>query len=275
MTPVPLTEAVDTHLYGGKAVKLGEALRAGLPAPIGFALDTHLVEAASAGSWRARGAVAEAFDRLGGPVAVRSSAVGEDGAGASFAGQHLTVLNVTSADETIEAVRRVHDSAHEPAALAYRQKRGLGDVEGIGVVIQRLLDPEAAGVMFTRNPLTGADERVIESAWGLGEAVVSGLVTPDTYRVSRSGRLLASEAGDKPVALRRTPGCGTREETLSPERAAALSLGPESVALLNDLAARCEEVYGPDLDIEWAIEGGRACLLQVRPITSMRAREAA
>ena len=103
---------------------------------------------------------------LGGPLAVRSSAVDEDGAEASFAGQHLTLLNVPSVEELAAAVSEIWWSANSDSAITYRQRVGLFTRPSVGVVVQALLDPDTAGVMFTQNPVTGADERVIEASWG-------------------------------------------------------------------------------------------------------------
>ena len=127
----------------------------------------------------------KAVGPLGGPLAVRSSAVDEDGADASFAGQHLTLLNVPSADALGTALREIWWSANSDSAISYRKRVGLFTRPSVAVVVQVLLDPESAGVMFTRNPISGADERMIEASWGLGEAVVAGVVIPDSYRVAR------------------------------------------------------------------------------------------
>ena len=123
------------------------------------------------------------------PLAVRSSCVDEDSAEASFAGQHLTLLNIPSCDEVPDAVREIWWSANSDSAITYRQRVGLFRQPSVGVVVQALLDPDCAGVMFTRNPINGADERVIEASWGLGEAVVAGRVVPDNYRIARSGEV--------------------------------------------------------------------------------------
>src|SRR5207344_990008 len=139
---------------------------------------------------------------LGGPLAVRSSAVDEDGAESSFAGQHLTVLNVPSAGEVPNAVREVWWSANSDSAITYRKRVGLFTRPSVGVVVQALLDPAAAGVMFTQNPVTGADECLIEASWGLGEAVVAGLVIPDHFRIDRSGQVVERKCGRKMIAIR-------------------------------------------------------------------------
>jgi pyruvate,water dikinase len=192
--------------------------------------------------------------------------VDEDSQAASFAGQHTTRLGVYSLDELLDAVVAVQKSAFEPAALAYRQRLGIAGAPRMAVVVQRLIDAECAGVLFTRNPLDGTDERVIEAAWGLGEVVVAGLVTPDRYRVARDGRVLERSAGDKDLALR--PGrAGLVEETLDPDRAAELCLDESRLARLHELALRCEAQFGPELDLEWAFEGPLLYLLQQRPIT--------
>jgi pyruvate,water dikinase len=135
------------------------------------------------------------------------------------------------------------------------------------VVVQRLLDPECAGVMFTRNPITGADERMIEASWGLGEAVVAGLVIPDSYRVTRDGQVLERRAGLKRIAVRSLPTGGTVEADVPPELVEQLCLDDSQLEALNDLALRCEEVYGPDRDIEWAVADGTVYLLQCRAVT--------
>ena len=151
------------------------------------------------------------------PLAVRSSCVDEDSAEASFAGQHLTLLNVPSVDAVGAALREIWWSANSDSAITYRQRVGLFTRPSVGVVVQTLLDPEVAGVMFTQNPVSGADERMIEASWGLGEAVVAGQVIPDSYRVSRSGEVLERTAGVKKIAIRPVADGGTVEEEVAPE----------------------------------------------------------
>jgi pyruvate,water dikinase len=121
--------------------------------------------------------------------------------------------------------------------------------------------------MFTRNPVTGADERMIETSWGLGEAVVAGLVIPDNFRIDREGQVLERRAGLKRVAIRCLPTGGTVESEVPPELVEKLCLDDERLADLNRLALRCEEVYGPDRDIEWAVADGQVYLLQCRAVT--------
>src|SRR3954451_521940 len=257
---VPLAEAHDHSVFGSKAVGLGDAIRGGVPVPPGFALSGPTVDAVASGEQSVITQLAESVGSLAPPFAVRSSAVGEDGADASFAGQHITLLNVPSATAVTDAVRDIWWSANSDSAISYRQRKDLFVRPSVGVVVQALLDPEVAGVMFTQNPIRGADERVIEAAWGLGEVVVAGLVIPDHYRVTRSGEVLERTAGLKKIAIRRAPEGGTVEEQLSKEDAERHSLSDDQLAELNVLAARCEDVYGQGRDIEWAIAGGQLYL---------------
>jgi pyruvate,water dikinase len=264
---VRLEDAHDVSLYGSKAVGLGDAARSGVPLPPGVALSGAVVEAVASEDAEAIAAMAELVAPLGSPLAVRSSAVDEDGAEASFAGQHLTLLNVPGGDAVADAVREIWWSANSDSAITYRQRVGLFVRPSVGVVIMRLLDPDSAGVMFTRNPINGADERVIEASWGLGEAVVAGRVVPDNYRIARSGEVLDRTPGYKKLAIRKLPDGGTFEEALAPELVEALCLDDAKLAKMHDLATRCEEVYGADRDIEWAFQGDELFLLQCRAIT--------
>jgi pyruvate,water dikinase len=186
----------------------------------------------------------EAVRSLPTPLAVRSSCVDEDSAAASFAGQHLTVLNVPTADDVADAVREIWWSANSDSAITYRKRLGVFTRPSVGVVVQSLLSPECAGVMFTRNPITGADERMVEAAWGLGEAVVAGRVIPDTFRLARSGEVLDRRPGLKKFAIRPTASGGTVEEDVAPELMEALCLSDEQLGRLGDLATACERVYG-------------------------------
>jgi phosphoenolpyruvate synthase/pyruvate phosphate dikinase len=135
------------------------------------------------------------------------------------------------------------------------------------VVVQSLLDPDAAGVMFTQNPVTGDDELMIEASWGLGEAVVAGLVIPDHFRVARSGEVLERTAGLKRIRIRALPEGGTREEDVPVELTEQLCLDDSQLADLGALADRCEQVYGRARDIEFAFAGGSLYLLQCRAVT--------
>ena len=219
---VPFKKARETALYGSKAVGLGEAARHGLAVPPGVALSGDMVEAVASGEEYAIERLAKAIAALSPPFAVRSSAVDEDSAAASFAGQHLTVLNVHSAADVPGAVREVWWSANSDSAITYRQKLGLFTRPSVGVVVQTLLNPTVAGVMFTEHPVTGVDERLIEASWGLGEAVVAGLVVPDHFRLDRAGAVVERKAGHKRIAIRTLPNGGTFEQPVAPAEARQL-----------------------------------------------------
>jgi phosphoenolpyruvate synthase/pyruvate phosphate dikinase len=264
---VPLADAAEESLFGAKAVGLGQAARAGLPIPPGVALAGQVTEAVAAGMEDAIGAVMAAAGFLTGPLAVRSSAVDEDGADASFAGQHLTLLNVPSSADLSAAIRQIWWSANSDSVITDRKRVGLFDRPSVGVVVQALLDPEVAGVMFTQNPINGADERLIEASWGLGEAVVAARVIPDHFRLDRSGAVLERTAGLKKVAIRAAADGGTVERDVPPELVEALCLDEGQLQMLGALATRCEEVYGPGRDIEWAYADDQIYLLQCRAVT--------
>ncbi len=253
---VPLAKARDTSVFGSKAVGLGDAIREGLPVPPGIALSGPIVEAVAAGEERATKTVAKLARTLRTPLAVRSSAADEDGAEASFAGQHVTLLNVRSIDDLTSALSEIWWSANSDSAITYRQRVGLFTRPSVGVVVQELLNPDSAGVMFTQNPVTGDDECMIEASWGLGEAVVAALVIPDNFRIDRAGRVLERTPGRKRIAVRAVAGGGTVEEEIPAAQVESLCLDDGQLAELSRLALRCEQVYGPARDIEWAFAGG-------------------
>ena len=264
---VPLEDAHDESLFGAKATGLGAAARSGLRIPAGIALSGSIVDLVAAGHEAAVAELTMAARPLAGPLAVRSSAVDEDGADASFAGQHLTLLNVPSVDDVRAAVQEIWWSANSDSAITYRQRVGLFTRPSIGVVVQSLLSPDVAGVLFTQNPINGADERLIEASWGLGEVVVAGRVIPDSFRMDRDGKVLERTPGVKKVAIRAASDGGTFEEDVEAERVEMLCLDDDLLTQLNDLADQCEQIFGPARDIEWALAEGEIYLLQCRAVT--------
>jgi len=266
-TAVQLQEAVDESQFGGKCVSLGNAIRAGLPTPGGFALSADVVNRIAADGSMAFPDAIDVFEALAPAMAVRSSAVGEDSDEASFAGQHATVLNVMNKDAMLAAIHTVYQSAHSPEALAYREKMGVSAEPAIAVALQKQILSDVSGVMFTRNPITGADERYIEASWGLGEAIVSGLVVPDSFRLSRQGQVMARTAGEKDLRLEADREGNVIEVEIEGEAVEALCVNDSQLLELHDLASRCEATYGTGLDIEWAISEGKVYLLQCRAIT--------
>jgi pyruvate, water dikinase len=273
MSWAPLADAADESIFGGKAAALARAVRAGLPVPPGLALAASFVEAVGGGERAAADELA-ALPVPAGPLAVRSSAIGEDSAAASFAGQHASMLNVCGGPALLEAVQAVWRSASSDAALAYRRRLGIEGPPRMGVVVQRLAAADVAGVLFTVNPVTGAEERVIEAAWGLGEAVVQGMVVPDRYRVSPAGELLEWVPGHMRTAVRPRAGGSVAEEPLAAGLDGAPCLDDARILALHQLALDCERVWDGAHDIEWAFAGGEVVLLQRRAITRLPKRAA-
>jgi len=216
------------------------------------------------------------------PVAVRSSATAEDTEAASFAGMNETFLNVRGADAVVDSVRRCWSSLFGARTIFYRAEKGLpqADME-IAVVVQRQVDVERAGVMFTVDPASGARDRiVIEGAFGLGEAVVSGRVSPDRYVVDKSTlAILAREIHSKTAVVEARAGGGTVLREVSGDEALRPTLSDDEVRVLAELGKRIERHYDAPQDTEWAIDAeGRTWMLQARPVTALRdapAREAA
>ncbi len=274
MLPRRLKESLDESAFGGKAVQLSAALRAGLPVPNGVALPVAFVDTVATGLPHALARLTEIFDAFDGPAAVRSSAVGEDSEIASFAGQHETRLNIRSAPALIEAVRAIWQSARSQSALAYRRRLGLSPEPKMGIIVQKLVIPSTAGVLFTRNPLDGTDEMVIEASWGLGEAVVAGLVTPDRYRLSHDGATIECVPGIKHIALQVLPYGGTKQQEVAAELVHVRCLNEAQLRRLRALAIRCEEVFGGTQDLEWAFADGTLYLLQRRAATGLKSKEA-
>jgi pyruvate,water dikinase len=222
--------------------------------------------------------IAAAYDELvaraGIACAVRSSAIGEDGAAASFAGLYETYLNVAGLGEVLDRVRRCYASLWSERGVRYRAKQAsaAGADEAMAVVVMALIQSEVSGIAFTAHPVTGAtDQVVINASWGLGEAIVSGLVTPDSFVVQKgSFALLEREIAEKELAhLPHPSGVGTVETPLDAARALAPSLQDDEAVAVARMAVRVEEHYGSPQDIEWAIQGGRLYLLQSRPITTL------
>ena len=205
------------------------------------------------------------------PVAVRSSATAEDLAGASFAGQQETVLDVRGDEALLAAVVACWASLWSPRAMAYRARQGIppGAVT-MAVVVQRMVDADAAGVMFTVDPVGGRrDEVVIGAAWGLGEAIVSGAVSTDDLVVEKStGRVRSRTTADKQVMTVVT-GHGAEERPVPEARRRQPVLDDATAAELARLGVRIETHFGAPQDVEWALAGERLVVLQARPVTAL------
>ena len=204
-------------------------------------------------------------------VAIRSSATAEDLPGLSFAGQQETYLNVSGADAVLDAAQKCWASLWTARAIGYRARQNISSENvALAVVVQLLIPAEAAGIMFTANPVNGdRDQIVINASWGLGEAVVGGLVTPDTYTLGKStGKLINKEIAEKLVQTVRVNG-GTEEKPIPDNMRQVPVLSDEQAARLADLGNQIEALYEMPMDIEWTIADGEFAVVQARPITAL------
>ena len=219
-----------------------------------------------------RAAYEEMSEDAATPVAVRSSATAEDLPGASFAGQQDTYLNVRGAETLLEAVKNCWASLWTARAMAYRAHEGIDPATvSLAVVVQRMVEAEAAGTLFTADPVSGQRDRtIINAAWGLGEAVVGGQVTPDTLVLAKggSGRVISRKTADKEV-MTAYSGSGVENRSVPEARRHQPVLDDEMAAELARYGARIEDHYGSPQDIEWARAGGEFFILQARPITNL------
>jgi phosphohistidine swiveling domain-containing protein len=206
-------------------------------------------------------------------LAVRSSATAEDLPGASFAGQQDTYLNVQGEPALLDAVRRCWISLFTDRAVLYRARGRFGHRSvQLAVVVQTLIDPDVSGILFTADPITGNRYIAsIDAGFGLGEALVSGLISADLYRVDmRSREVLLARPGSKAFAIRSVPGGGTRREALPESQREARALSDEQVRALAEVGARVQSFYGgAPQDVEWCIARGAIYVVQTRPITSL------
>jgi pyruvate,water dikinase len=213
--------------------------------------------------------------RGGGVVAVRSSALSEDGAGASSAGLYDTYLNLRTPAAVLDAVRRCYASLWTRRAVQYRAVKGLdGRAEAMAVVVMALVPAETAGVAFTANPVTGdRDQIVINASWGLGEAVVSGRVTPDTFVLDkRTLAVIARQVFPKEIEVVPDPAgaSGTVQRAVGADRASRATLDDECLQAIGEICRRIESCFAGPMDVEWAIsQGSSFYVLQARPVTGL------
>jgi pyruvate,water dikinase len=302
-------EGVGLAEIGGKGQSLARLASLGLPVPNGFHITTaayddfiadHRLEApirqqlatlsdpadeatsqvASAiegliTSHKIPSAIAadieRAYQHLGSPrVAVRSSATTEDLPEASFAGQQESFLNISGVDQLLEAVRRCWASLWTARAISYRMQHQIQpDKISLAIVVQELIDAEAAGIVFTADPVTGDDTTIeINAAWGLGEAVVGGRVTPDTTSVDRDSRRIMRTVINTKTIMTQSSDAGTTEVPVAQELQSAPAVTDQQALRLADLALMVEEIVKDPVDIEWCRKGDELFLLQARPITT-------
>ena len=271
-------DAADFSRVGGKGLNLGKLTRAGFRVPQGFCVttDAYLFSVQSLSEQNADSIkdlvlasepvteIRTAYEKLQtATVAVRSSATAEDLAEASFAGQQDTFLNVTS-DELLDAVKACWASLWSKRAIAYRETQGIAD-EGLAmaVVIQEMCEADVSGVLFTVSPFS-QDVSIIESNWGLGESVVSGAITPDSFHVSRE----TGEVLEKTIATKGEMVTAAGVSEVSAAQQDVPSLTDAQLKELAQLGLRVESHYGQPMDIEWALADGQFALLQARYITT-------
>jgi pyruvate,water dikinase len=295
--PFAAPDCLDVARAGGKGASLARMAALGLPVPPGFVIPAGaladalpdggaelraLAERRDAEAAQAlirtvqldpalREAVLSAYAGLGRdvPVAVRSSAVAEDSEAASFAGQQETFLYVCGDDDVRARIRDCWASFFSERALFYRSRKGsLGDL-GMAVVVQRMVDADIAGVLFTCDPVRRRRDRmVVEAVIGLGEAAVSGAVTPDHYVIKRDGRVRKEYVHEQPYAIVPGEAGGVVERALAPEEGGARKVGDELLEQLARLGDDLEQRIGVPQDIEWAVQDGELYVLQARPVTA-------
>ncbi len=300
---VALTDprAADPALSGAKGAALAKMIQAGLPVPDAFIVSTQAfhsmlhtlpepllndLKAERSGAAEAvcqslrqrrlpdplRDAIHRAYDALAAPaVSARSSSTAEDLADASFAGQYDSVLNIATWDDLVEAIGRVWASFFSPHAQAYRRRHQIDDgPSAMAVVIQRQIASYASGVLFTRNPQSGAEHCVVSAALGLGEGVVSGSAPTDHFVVDRAtGAAISSDMADKHRRVAaRTDGSGIETVEVESDRRKEPALSPEQLAALVALGIRIEGLFAAAQDIEFAVDD-TVHILQARPITTI------
>ncbi len=206
-------------------------------------------------------------------VAVRSSATAEDLADASFAGQQDSFVNIKGGDNLIEAIKKCFASLYTSRATYYRHKKGFKHEEtSLAVVVQKMVDSDKSGVVFSKNPSYDDDNIIIESVFGLGEGIVSGIITPDKYLVSREMKIVDVKISDKKIALTRDAGGKGITVNLTPEKSNSQVLKESEIKRLAELALKLENHYEKPQDIEFAIEGSDVFIVQTRAITTIEGR---
>jgi pyruvate,water dikinase len=289
---------LDVAAAGGKGASLARMTSLGLPVPPGFVIPADALAAAlpdggtelrelamrrdAAGAEQLiqtveldpglRRAVLTAYAELGAddvPVAVRSSACAEDSQEASFAGQQETYLHVRGGDDVRSRIRDCWASFFSERALFYREQKGSLEDLGMAVVVQRMVQADVAGVLFTCDPVRKRRDRmVVEAVLGLGEAVVSGQVTPDHYVLKRDGQVKKAQVHQQPYAIVSLPEGGVEERELSAEEGGAQKVAEDVLARLARIGDDLEKRMGTPQDIEWAVQDGQIFVLQARPVTT-------
>lgn len=263
----------EVALVGGKALSLGRLTQAGLTVPPGFVVPTDVYKTAKDQGIdpELKEAIFKAFDSLGAErVAVRSSAIAEDSADASWAGQFDTFLNVKR-NELLESVKKCWDSASSEIVNEYAESKSVSSEQlAIAVVVQKMVESEVSGVVFSVNPITkDENEIMIEATYGLGELLVQGMVTPDNYLVSKTDlQILDKKTPHKSTMLVYQDGDNI-ERPVPNDIADEACLDDSQILELARLTTEIEDYYGSPQDIEWALENDKFYIVQSRPITTL------
>jgi pyruvate, water dikinase len=270
-------KSFDVALVGGKAANLSRLARMYHRVPDGFSLPVTVMDEAH--PLDLRDEITAAISDLMNChslddfiAAVRSSAVDEDGATASFAGQHETYLNIVGADAIIQAVTRCWESARSERALEYRRQQGLSVKRPqLAVLVQQLVPADVSAVVFSADPITcNRNEVVINASWGLGESIVSGTVTPDTFIVGKSDLAIINRVVADKQHMTISASGGTREVEVPRFLRHQPSLTDEQVMEMVRLVITLESTMKHPVDVECAYAGGELYLLQCRPITTLK-----
>lgn len=309
LKPFSELSKTDVDVAGGKGASLGEMTQAGIPVPPGFvvlapAFDRFLAESDLTQEVAAQLAkvnyddvssvdrasrvihdlihdakmpsdlaqeITASFKNLGAElVAVRSSATAEDSSVASWAGELESYLNTTEAT-LFDNVKKCWASLFTPRAIVYRNEKGMLDTHvSVAVVVQKMVQSEVAGITFTVHPVTkDTNQMIIEACWGLGEFIVGGRVTPDSYVLDkREGTLIDINISEQEMMLVRGAN-GNEEVTVPSDKKEKQKLDAAQIRGLGDICTSIEKHYGFPCDIEWGMEGGRFFVVQSRPITTL------
>lgn len=270
----------DRQLVGGKAATLAK-LYAVIPelVPLGLALPPEsalqLLEPARDGvgdviKARFASCLAELSKPSDTLLVVRSSAVDEDSEARSYAGQYNSTLGCRSVEDVLDGIQDTLHSGTSARAAAYARATGEADARYPAVLIQRMIRADRSGVAFTRNPITGNRQVVINASYGLGDAIVDGSISPDEIVVGGQQEIVDSKVGTKQVMSLVTPS-GLKRIPVPDSLRGTFALSDDQAGVVAEAARRCEDILGYSVDVEWAISGALLYVVQARPITTLRA----
>jgi len=263
---VNLEKADDLHLVGGKACALGRLLRAGFNVPAGFVVTNNVIVSHEKAL---QNDIINHFNKLGAQfMAVRSSAVHEDSINASWAGQLDTYLN-TDINNLLDNIEKCQNSNNSAHALAYSNQKSIS-ANPVAVIVQKMIQGDVSGVAFSVHPVTkNEDNIVVEAGFGLGEAVVSGQITPDTYIINKtSNEILNKHISHQTKKLSQNISGENSWQDLG-ENGKTQKLTDKQIRELSEIIKKLEDYFGHPVDVEWALCDDIFYILQSRPITTL------